>query len=147
MNRSDVDLDMDTKEQQKLLLKILIGAAWVDRNLEPQEIDYLQQLLQQYNLHSDSELQQLLEQPVPIAQTEFWIIDYLEESTNTERMQLLSAIASLLMADENVSEIEHDLLDEYYDLMARIPPHPEATPNLVQTLGGFVKRLMGSLVN
>lgn len=134
---------MDTKQNR--LLKIVIGAAWCDRHLDPAEVEHLQQLLQQYHLHLDSELQPLLEQPVPLEQTELWLVEYLQDSTDTERQRLLSEIASMLIADENVSDIEHDLLDEYYELMARIPPHPESTSTLTPTLGRFVKRLLRSV--
>ncbi|MEM1368633.1 MAG: TerB family tellurite resistance protein [Cyanobacteria bacterium P01_H01_bin.15] len=135
---------MDTK-QENLLLKIVIGAAWSDRRLEPAEVEHFQQLLQQYHLHLDSALQKLLEQPVPLEQTEFWLVEYLRDSTNTERQRLLSEIASMLIADDNVSDIEHDLLDEYYRLMAKIPPHPESLTTLAPTLGRFIKRLLSSV--
>ena len=136
---------MESLEQEKLLLKIVIGAAWIDRYLAPEEIEYLQKLLEQYHLHLNSELQQLLKQPIALQQTENWIVEYLKDTTSKERLRLLSAIANMFMADENVSEIEHQLLDEYYELMARIPPHPEATPTLVETISGFVKKLINSL--
>ena len=137
---------MESVEQHnKLLLKIVIGAAWIDRHLAAEEVEYLQKLLEQYQLHLDFELQQLLQTPIPFSQTENWIVEYLEDTTDKERLRLLSAIANMVMADENVSEIEHELLDEYYELMARIPPHPEATPNLVQTVGRFVQKLINSV--
>ncbi len=136
---------MDSLEQQKLLLKIVIGAAWVDRHLEPEEIDYFKQLLTQYDFHLDSELQELLQRPVPVEVTSLEIVQYLKNSTDTERLKLLSAIANMFMADENVSEIEHEVLDEYYELMANIPPIPEASPTLVETVGRFVKKLIGSI--
>ncbi|MGF1486439.1 MAG: TerB family tellurite resistance protein [Prochloraceae cyanobacterium] len=136
---------MESVEQQKLLLKIVIGAAWIDRHLAPEEIEYLEKLLAQYHLHLNSELQKLLKQPITPQQTENWIVEYLEDTTQEERMRLLSAIANMCMADEKVSEIEHQLLDEYYELMARIPPHPEHTPTLVETVSRFVKKMINSV--
>ena len=135
---------MNTEEQHRLLLKIVIGAAWVDHRLEPSEVEYFQQLLQRYHLHLNSELQPLLQQPVPIEQTERWIVQYLRDSADIDRQRLLSAIASVLIADENVSDIEHDLIDEYYELMARIPPPPESNP-IAPVLGRFVKRIVRSV--
>lgn len=123
----------------------MIGAAWSDRRLEPTEIEHFQQLLQRFHLHLNPELQTLLEQPVPLKQTELWLVEYLKDSTDTERQRLLSEIASMLIADDRVSDIEHDLLDEYYELMARIPPHPESTTTLAPTLGRFIKRLLRSV--
>lgn len=133
---------MNTKEQQQLLLKIVIGAAWVDGHLETQEVEYLEKLLHKYNLSHDSELLLLLSQPVAIEATENWIISYLASSTDTERMRLLSAIADILIADRTVSEIEHELLDEYHALMAKIPSHREATPSSIEIIGRFVRQLI-----
>jgi len=137
---------MESSEQHnKLLLKIVIGAAWIDSHLAPGEIEYLQKLLEQYHLHLDDELQALLDRPIVPQKTENWIVEYLQDSTDKERMRLLSAIANMVMADDKVSDIEHELLDEYYELMARIPSHPEATPNVVKTVSRFVKKLINSV--
>jgi hypothetical protein len=57
-------------------------------------------------------------------------------------MQLLGAIGNLMMADNTVSPEEHTLLDDYYTLMAGIPPRPESAPHLVKGVGQFFRRLV-----
>ena len=116
---------MDVERQHKLTLKILIGSAWADRQLEPEEIQYLGTLLRRYQLDRDPELLVLLEQPVPLEQTERWMIAYLQNTTNEERLKLLADMGRILIADNVVTGREHDLLDEYHELMARIPAHPD----------------------
>ena len=135
---------MNSLQQEKLLVKIVIGAAWVDRHLEAEEIEYFQQLLEQYHLHIDDELQQLLKFPVPLKQTELWIVRYLKNSTNTEREALLKAIVNMLMADLCVSEIERELLDEYREYMLAIPPHTEVKPTKIETVIRFIQKLIVS---
>ena len=135
---------MNSLQQEKLLVKIVIGAAWVDRHLEAEEIEYFQQLLEQYHLHIDDELQKLLEFPVPLTQTELWIVRYLKNSTNTEREALLKAIVNMLMADLCVSEIERELLDEYSEYMLAIPPHTEVKPTKIETVIRFIQKLIVS---
>jgi len=118
---------MDVESQRQQILRIAIGSAWADRHLEPGEIEYLQKLLQRYHLSHSSEMQALLKTPVPLEQTERWIVEYLSDTSETERLKLLAAIGNVLIADNEVSEIDHNLLDEYHTWIAKIPPHPEAT--------------------
>ena len=138
---------MDSQYQQQLMLKIIIGAAWVDGHLEQAEIEYLQTLLKHYQLTHDPELMALLEKSVPLQQTEIWIVEYLADTTETERQRLLAAIGKLLIIDDTVLPVEHDLLDDYYALMAEIPAQPEETPTLVATVGKFVRQAINSLRN
>ncbi len=112
---------MDQSQKQKLMTKILVGSAWIDRKLEPAEKDYLQTVLDRYGLGKDAELSAMLHQPTPVSTTEKWLVQYLKDSSSEERMQLLANIGKVLIADDTVSDIEHDLLDEYHELMARIP--------------------------
>jgi uncharacterized tellurite resistance protein B-like protein len=130
---------MTSEQQHRLILQILMGSAWADQHLEPQEVVYLQALLQRCRLSQDAELQSLLETPVAPQQTERWIIAYLKNADEEERMILLAKIGKLLIADDTVSDSEHDLLDRYYELMARTPHHEEAIPKFVKTLGQFVR--------
>ncbi|CAA9554562.1 hypothetical protein AVDCRST_MAG81-122 [uncultured Synechococcales cyanobacterium] len=136
---------MDVESQHQQILKIAIGSAWADRHLEPGEVDYLQTLFQRYHLSLNSEMQSLLETPVPLEQTERWIVAYLSNTTETERLKLLAAIGNVLIADNNVSDADHDLLDEYHTLMAAIPPHPEATSTVVRTLGQYARKVIRSV--
>ncbi len=112
---------MDQSQKQKLMTQILVGSAWIDRRLEPEEKDYLKTVLDRYGLGKDAELLAMLHQPTPATTTEKWLVQYLKESSDDERMQLLANIGKVLIADDTVSDIEHDLLDEYHELMARIP--------------------------
>lgn len=136
---------MDVESQNQQILQIAIGSAWADRRLEPGEIEYLQLLLQRYQLSHNSQMQAMLQTPVPLEQTERWIVEYLSDTTETERLKLLAAIGNVLIADNNVSDTDHDLLDEYHSLMASIPPHPEGSPTVVQTLGKFAHKVIRSV--
>jgi hypothetical protein len=140
---------MDTAHQQKLMLKILIGSAWVDRHLKPEEVTYLSNVLTRFHLDRDAELQGLLKTSVPLEQTERWLIAYLKDTPTTERLKLLAAIGNLLISDHVVSSIEHDLLDEFHELMASIPAPPEPPPHvseiathLVQRIGQFFRHVL-----
>ncbi|WP_299484903.1 TerB family tellurite resistance protein [Acaryochloris sp. IP29b_bin.137] len=135
---------MDT-ELRRLTLQILIGSAWIDHQLSEPEVTHLQKTLSRYHLSQDTELQHLLQHPVPPAQTERWMVEFLKNSHQEQRLQLLAAIGNLLIADEVVSDIEHDLIDEYHELMARIPDEPDYITNLVKNIGHYVKKALRTL--
>jgi len=137
---------MDT-EYQRLTLQILIGSAWVDHTLSEPEVTYLKEVLARYNLIEDAELQALLKDPIPTPQTERWMVEFLKQTSQEERLKLLAAIGNLLIADDVVSDIEHDLLDEYHALMAKIPDDPAHITNLVRNLGSYVNKTLQSLAN
>jgi uncharacterized membrane protein YebE (DUF533 family) len=127
------------KARQKQLMQIVIGSAWVDGQIEPREAEYLAKLLDHYRLTQDKDLQRSLSTPVPIQQTEKWMRDYLFGTTEAERQRALVAIAKLMIIDETVSDTEHQLLDDYYELMAQFPPLPDIAP-IVTSVGKFVKQ-------
>lgn len=135
------------QHQHRLMVKIIIGSAWVDGRVEPAEVQYLQTLLERCQLTHAPDLLALLEEPVSLRQTERWMADYLADTTETERQRLLAAIGKLVIADDTVMPQEHILLDDYYTLMAEIPPHPESTPTLVETLGKFVRKVARTVRN
>lgn len=138
---------MAPQHQHKLMLKIIIGSAWVDGHLEPTEAQYLQTLLDRYQLTHAPDLLALLEEPVPLSQTELWMVEYLADTTETERQRLLAAIGKLVIADNTVLPQEHALLDDYYALMAEIPARPEKPPTLVETVGKFVRKAARTVRN
>lgn len=144
---------MAADSQHRLMLQILIGSAWVDHRLSKPEITYLQGVLERYHLSHDPALQALLTTAVPLEQTERWIIAFFQQASNPERLKLLATIGQLLIADDQVSDLEHDLIDEYHVLMARIPDHPdhpdypEQVAHVIQTIGQYVKQTLTGLVH
>jgi hypothetical protein len=137
------------KARHKQLVQIVIGSAWVDGQIGVQETAYLSQLLQRYGLANDPDLQRSLTTSIPIQQTEQWIREYLFGTTEAERQQALVAIAKLLIVDDTVTDTEHQLLDDYYTLMAEVPPLPDFAP-MVRSVSKFVKQAaeaIGQLVN
>ena len=59
-----------------------------------------------------------LQDPISLAQTERWMIAYLQDTKNEERLKLLTDIGRIVIADNVVMDSERDLLDEYHELMA-----------------------------
>lgn len=142
---------MNETQQHHLMLKILIGSAWADRHLDSPEVVYLGKVLERFQLAQNAELQALLNTPVPLEQTEQWLVAYLQDSPESERLKLLAAIGNLLISDNVVSGVEHDLLDEFHELMAMIPAPPESpspvtdvAPTLAKQVGQFFRRVVAA---
>jgi hypothetical protein len=139
MTNSSLQSSEPDQARQKQLMQIVIGSAWVDGSMEPREAAYLAKLLEHYRLTQDKDLQRSLMNAVPMQQTEKWMREYLFGTTEVDRQRALVAIAKLVIIDDEVSDTEHQLLDDYYEMMAQFPPLPDIAP-LVKTVGKFVKR-------
>ncbi len=140
---------VENEIKQKLLIRIVLGAAWADGKLEPNEISYLHQILSEQALTEDPEIQTFFHEAPSDYQMELWLVQYLSATDVPERLGALAQIANLLMADGVVSSAEHDFLDEIHTLMAQIPPRPEnlhksTTDNLLSSLGKIMRRLVKS---
>lgn len=104
---------MKSKADTKQLVKILIGAAWIDGRIQPEERQYLQQIVTEKNLGDDPEIRPLLGELVPVKpdQCYEWIRTYLGDRPNPEDYQkLLSAISGLIYSDGTIETEEAKLL-------------------------------------
>jgi uncharacterized tellurite resistance protein B-like protein len=110
---------MDEKIKTKQLMKILIGAAWIDGIIQPQEREYLSQMAKEKNLSEDSEIQALLSEIKPVTATECyqWLQEYLGENhTPADYQQLLERISALIYSDGDVDIQEAKLLNRLQNL-------------------------------
>ena len=97
----------------KNLLKILIGAAWIDGTIQPEERQYLRQVAEDNHLTNDPEIRPLLYELRAVSSQECygWIRDYLGDHPKSEDYQrLLEAISGLIYSDGNVANEEAKLL-------------------------------------
>lgn len=99
----------------KQLLKILIGAAWLDGKVQPEEQQRLQRIAQQKGLSDDAELNPWLNglRAVSTEECHRWIDEYLgAQPVPEEVQQLLEEISGLIYSDGNVDSAEAQLLME-----------------------------------
>ena len=99
------------KNQQ--LLKILIGAAWLDGIVQPEERQYLRQMAAEKGVANDPDIKPILFElkPVKTAECYEWLEDYLGDNPSQANYEsLLSAISTLIYSDGNVDTQEAKLL-------------------------------------
>ena len=99
----------------KQLVKILIGAAWLDGKIQPEERTYLNRVAQEKGVAQDPEIYPLLHELRQVEATECyqWMKDYLGNSPSTADYQnLLEAISGLIYSDSDVDTEEAKLLTQ-----------------------------------
>ncbi len=110
---------MNSDRKTKQLLKILIGAAWLDGVIQPEEREYLHQMAIRENLANDPTIQPLLSELKPVSPEECytWLEEYLGNSPTTEDYnRLLEAISALIYSDNDVDTREVKLIEKLQQL-------------------------------
>lgn len=97
----------------KQLVKILIGAAWIDGKIQPEEREYLLKVAKEAGLADDPEIQPLLYELKTVLPDECysWMKEYLGDRPSAEDYQrLIDAISALFYSDGDVAIEEARLL-------------------------------------
>ncbi|BAZ53577.1 hypothetical protein NIES4103_62570 [Nostoc sp. NIES-4103] len=110
---------MVTDSNVKNLVKILIGAAWIDGRIQPEERQYLREIAQAKGLASDPEIKPWLYELVPVQPKECyaWVKEYLGDRPSVEDYEnLIEAISGLIYSDGDVAIEEARLLTRLQEL-------------------------------
>ncbi len=104
---------MVTNSSIKQLVKILIGAAWIDGKIQPEEREYLHRVAKETGVADDPEIQPLLYELRAVLPDEFygWVKEYLGDRPNSDDYQrLIESISALIYSDGDVATEEAKLL-------------------------------------
>lgn len=124
---------MKNPNNVKNLVKILIGAAWLDGKIQPEERKYLHQVAQEKGVADDPQIQPLLYefkvvQPIECYE---WVKEYLGDRSKAEDYQnLIEAISGLIYSDGDVAIEEAKLLTKLQSLNPENEP-PQRAYNAV----------------
>ncbi|NDJ18712.1 TerB family tellurite resistance protein [Myxacorys almedinensis] len=97
----------------KALVKILIGAAWLDGKIQPEERHYLHRVAQEKGVADDPEIQPLLHELRSVTPDECyqWVQAYLGDHPTSEACQsLIEVISGLVYSDGAIADEEAKLL-------------------------------------
>ncbi|MBD2329785.1 TerB family tellurite resistance protein [Alkalinema sp. FACHB-956] len=106
---------MMTKTDTKTLMKILIGAAWLDGVIQIEEREYLMRVAREQGLEQDKEIYPLLHELRSVSAQECydWIWQYLgKDPTAEDCHRLIEAISALIYSDGTVANEEAKLLTQ-----------------------------------
>lgn len=105
----------EQRSTNKQLLKILIGAAWIDGVMQSEERAYLNEMATGQGVADDPEIQSLLAQTEPVkpAACYGWLENYLGAHPQPEDYnRLLEAMSALIYSDSDVDTEEAKLLSQ-----------------------------------
>ena len=121
----------------KNLVKILIGTAWLDGKVQPEERQYLHQIAQAKGVAADPEIQALLNEfrVVQPAECYQWVSAYLGDRPSPEDCQnLLEAISGLIYSDGDVATEEAEFLTDLQSFKGATQPVHHAAIRQIQKL-------------
>ncbi len=98
----------------KTLMKILIGTAWIDGKIQPEEKEYLHRIATEKGIAEDPEIQPLLHEFITVSPHECyqWVNQYLGDRPTSESChQLVEAISGLIYSDGMMANEEAKLLN------------------------------------
>lgn len=104
---------------KKELFKILVGAAWIDGEIQESELEYLQRIVTENQLADDPEVQSLLStaNPIPAKKCYSWLEDYLGNNpTEKDYQDLLSSLSGLVYSDGYIDTEEAKLLTQIQNI-------------------------------
>ncbi|NJL87650.1 MAG: TerB family tellurite resistance protein [Leptolyngbyaceae cyanobacterium SM1_1_3] len=110
---------MVSQANVKTLLKILIGVAWIDGKIQPEERRHLDRIAAEQELAQDPEIKPLLGGLVSVTSEQCygWIQQYLGSHPTGESCQkLVEAISALVYSDGEVAIEEAKLLNRVQQL-------------------------------
>jgi uncharacterized tellurite resistance protein B-like protein len=127
------------------LLKILIGAAWIDGVIQPEERQYLQKIAADAHLEEEPEIQVLLSELKPVSAGDCyqWLQDYCGgHPREADYQELLEALSGLLYSDGDIQTQEAKLLTAVQTL----DPALETSQTPLEKLLSQVRRLYASMI-
>ena len=105
---------MTTNSKTKQLLKILIGAAWIDGTIQVEEREYLNKMATENGVAEDPEIKPLLSEIKQVKPSECysWLKEYLGNNPKEEDyQQLFESLSALIYSDGDVDTEEAKLLN------------------------------------
>ena len=105
---------MTTSSKTKQLLKILIGAAWIDGTIQAEEREFLHKMATENGVAEDSEIKPLLTEIKQVKPPECysWLKEYLGDNPKEEDyQQLFESLSALIYSDGEVDTEEAKLLN------------------------------------
>ena len=129
------------KNKMKQILKILIGAAWIDGIIQSEERVYLRRVAEDFNLADDPEIKPLLSELRPIQPTECyqWLDEYFGKNpTEEDYQQLLEKISGLVYSDGYVDIREAKLIEA---IQSCDPHNPECRNTILDKVLRKIQQL------
>lgn len=127
----------------KQLLKILIGAAWIDGTIQAEERKYLRRMAVENGYAEDPEIKSLLSEFKQVKPSEcyLWLQNYLgDEPKEEDYQQLLSSLSALIYSDGEVDTEEAKLLTRLQLFEEESKTHKSAFDKVLRRIKKLYRR-------
>ncbi|HEY9729302.1 MAG TPA: TerB family tellurite resistance protein [Chroococcales cyanobacterium] len=134
---------MVANSNAKQLIKILIGAAWIDGKIQPEERDYLKRVAKEAGVADDPEIQPLLYELRAVLPDECydWVKQYLGDRPNSDDYQrLIEALSALIYSDGEVAIEEAKLLTRLQLLDPETASSKSSSNNVLKAIQKLYRR-------
>jgi hypothetical protein len=123
-------------------MKILIGVAWLDGEIQSEERQYLLKVAQAHQLDHDTEVEPLLtgKSEITTAKCEQWVREYLGDRSIHDDDRLIEAISGLIYSDGDVAIAEAKLL---VNIQSKPAPTQPSQQTLVSKIQQLYKKALG----
>jgi uncharacterized tellurite resistance protein B-like protein len=138
---------MNKNTKTKQLIKILMGAAWIDGVIQTEERQYLRRIAATYQVENDPELKPFLSELKPVQAQECyrWLTEYLGENHQEEDYQeLIEALSGLIYSDGNVEVQEARLLTKLQELDPIYEQSKSPLDKLLEKIQKLYRKTMSS---
>jgi uncharacterized tellurite resistance protein B-like protein len=128
----------------KHLVKILIGAAWLDGQVQAEEQQYLRQVASEKGVADDPEIYPLLNGLRAVTHSECyeWISEYLGEHPSAEDCNtLLESVSGLIYSDGSIANEEAKLIS----MIQQFDANGNAPNKTLKLVNSLYKRWVGML--
>jgi uncharacterized tellurite resistance protein B-like protein len=139
---------MTTDPKVKTLVKILIGTAWIDGQIQQEEREYLHRVAKEKGVANEPDIQPLLYEfrPVKPDQCYEWVKEYLGEHPTSENCQkLIEAISGLIYSDGTVANEEAKLLTNLQHLDPASEASESANNSVLKAIRDLYQRWLSTL--
>jgi uncharacterized tellurite resistance protein B-like protein len=131
------------KSNVKQLIKIMIGAAWIDGKVQPEEREYLKRVAKEAGVADDPEIQPLLYELRAVLPDECydWVKEYLGDRPSSEDYQrLIETLSALIYSDGEVAIEEAKLLTRLQLLDPETASSKSSSNNVLKAIQKLYRR-------
>lgn len=128
---------------KKQLFKILVGAAWIDGEIQESELEYLQRIVRENRLNDDPEVKSLLsiEKPISADKCYSWLENYLGDNpTEEDYSKLVSSISALVYSDGYIDTEEAKLLTQIQNIDLNKSSSKSAFDRVLKSIQKFYRQ-------
>lgn len=114
------------EEKALATLKVILGAAWADGSLQPEELPILKRAVQHLGLSDYPNLRQLIQTPMTGEDYRQAFRDYLSfYPSQEERQTLLNLVTELVYIDDQISPEESTILEQLRQSLHDLEPEDD----------------------